>query len=109
MIVAHLLGGNEIKGVKKGIVTIDDNTLEVSYEDLVTVCGNISLESLDASISIRRSSKDIQEDYIKLVKEYDDTLGEDFVINNRLTSEISYSTYEVDFENESLILKIETC
>ncbi|TPF18083.1 hypothetical protein [Priestia megaterium] len=109
MIVAHLIGGNEIKGIRNGIVIINDKKLKTSYEDLVTVCGNISLECLDTSITLLRSGADVQDDYIRLVQEYDDQLGEEFVVNNYLTKEVCFSSYEVDFENKTLILNIETC
>ena len=108
MIVAHLIGGNEIKGISNGIVIINDEKLETSYEDLVSVCGNISLGDLDTSITIRRTEEDVQNDYIKLVQDFDDALGEEFVINNHLTKEVCYSTYEVDVENKTLTLKIDT-
>lgn len=108
MIVAHLIGGNEITGIRNGIVIINGEKLDTSYEDLVSVCGNISLGDLDTSITVRRSSEDVQRDYIKLVKEFDDELGEEFVIDNHLTKEICYSSYEVDFENKTLVLKIDT-
>lgn len=108
MIVAHLIGGNEIKGISNGIVIINDEKLETSYEDLVSVCGNISLGDLDTSITIRRSAEDVQNDYIKLVQKFDDELGKDFVVDNHLTEEVCYSTYEVDFESKTLTLKIDT-
>lgn len=108
MIVAHLIGGNEIKGINKGVVIINNKKLETSYEDLGAVCGNISLGDLDTSITNYRSEENVQNDYIKLVQDFDDELGEDFVINNHLTKEIVYSEYEVDFENKTLVLKIDT-
>ncbi|PGT90028.1 hypothetical protein [Bacillus thuringiensis] len=108
MIVAHLLGGNEIKGIRNGIVQINNKKLETSYEDLVSVCGSISLGDLDTSTGIRRSEEDVQRDYIELVQEHDEELGEEFVIDNHLTKEVSFSTYDVDFEKKTLTLKIET-
>jgi len=108
MIVAHLIGGNEIKGFRKGLVFINGKKLETTYEELVAICGNISLGDLDTSTDIRRTSEHVQDDYIKLVKEHDDELDEDFVIKNHLTKEISYSEYTVDFKTETLQLKIET-
>lgn len=108
MIVAHLIGGNEVKGIINGIVIINGKELETKYEDLAAVCGNISLGDLDTSITIRRSEKDVQNDYVKLVQSFDDQLGEEFVINNHLTQQVSYSTYEIDFENKTLTLKIDT-
>lgn len=108
MIVAHLIGGNEIKGISKGIVIINDKQLETSYEDLVQVCGNISLGDLDTNIDTFRSAEDVQRDFIELVQDYDEELGEDFVINNHLTESICYSEYEIDVENETLTLKIDT-
>ncbi|HFK1435107.1 TPA: hypothetical protein ACGXNJ_005261 [Bacillus cereus] len=108
MIVAHLIGGNEIKGIKKGIVFINGKQLETSYEDIANVCGNISLGDLDTSVDVRRDAEDVQRDYINLVQEYDEEIGEDFVIDNHLTAEICYSTYEIDIENKTLTLKIDT-
>lgn len=107
MIVAHLLGGNEIKGISKGVVIINDVQLETSYEDLVRVCGNISLGDLDTSITNYRDSDDVQNDYIELVQDFDEDLGEDFVIDNHLTAEVCYSEYDVDFETRTLTLKID--
>lgn len=106
MIVAHLIGGNEIEGIDKGTVIINDEKLEFSYEELVSVCGNISLGDLDTSMSEER----IKQSYIVLVEELDNENVEDskdFVINNYLTKEVCYSTYKVDFENKTLELKIE--
>ena len=108
MIVAHLIGGNEIKGIRNGIVIVNGEELETSYEMLVAVCGNISLGDLDTSITIRRTEKDVEKDYIELVQDFDEELEADFVINNKLTKEVCYSSYEVDFENKSLVLKIDT-
>jgi len=114
MIVAHLIGGNEIKGFSKGIVFINGKQLETSYEDLASVCGSISLGDLDTSLTTWRNAENVQNDYIKLVqdleivKDFDENLGEEFVIKNHLTEEICYSEYEIDFENKSLVLKIET-
>ncbi|PEN97886.1 hypothetical protein CN553_12680 [Bacillus cereus] len=108
MIVAHLIGGNEIKGINKGIVIINDKQLETSYEDIVSVCGNIALGDLDTSVDVRRDAEDVQRDYINLVQEYDEDIDESFVIDNHLTAEISFSTYEIDIEKQTLTLKIET-
>ncbi|HHB2481369.1 TPA: hypothetical protein ACORDH_002820 [Bacillus cereus] len=108
MIVAHLIGGNEILGIKKGIVIINGNELEASYEELVNVCGNISLGDLDTSITNYRDSEDVQRDYIELVQQYDEEISEDFVIHNHLTAEVCYSSYDVDFEKKTLTLKIDT-
>lgn len=107
MIVAHLIGGNEIEGIQNGTVIINGEKLKTSYEDLVSVCGNISLGELDTSTNIRRTDKHVQNDYIKLVQKFDDELGEDFVVNNHLTKEVCYSSYVVDFESKTLILKID--
>lgn len=108
MIVAHLIGGNEIKGISEGIVIINGNKLSTTYEDLVQVCGNISLGDLDTSITTLRDSDDVQRDFINLVYEFNDELEESFVIDNHLTKEVCHSEYEIDFENESLVLKIDT-
>ena len=108
MIVAHLIGGNEIKGIDEGLVIINGKQLSTSYEELVGDCGNISLGDLDTSITNLRRLERVQQDYIKLVKEFDNELGSDFVINNHLTEEVCYSTYDVDFENKTLVLKIDT-
>lgn len=108
MIVAHLIGGNEISGIRKGIVIINGEELRTSYEDLVSVCGNISLGDLDTSIHARRSAREVRFDYAKLVQDFDDELCEDFVIDNHLTEEVCYSKYEVDFENKTLVLEIDT-
>jgi hypothetical protein len=108
MIVAHLIGGNEITGIRNGIVIINGEKLKTSYEDLVSVCGNISLGELDTSINIRRSGEDVQNDYIELVQQFDYELGKYFVIDNHLTKEVCYSSYEVDFENKTLTLTIDT-
>lgn len=104
MIVAHLIGGNEIKGIRNGIVIINGEQLETSYEDLASVCGSISLGDLDTT----RSAERIQSDYIELVREHDEDLDEDFVLDNHLTAEICYSEYEIDIENKTLTLKIDT-
>ncbi|KLA07079.1 hypothetical protein B4086_5555 [Bacillus cereus] len=108
MIVAHLIGGNMIEGFGDGVVIINNKQLETSYKDLAYVCGSIPLGDLDTSISLRRTEEHVQSDYIKLVRGFDDELGEDFVINNHLTKEVSFSTYEIDIENKTLTLKIET-
>lgn len=108
MIVAHLIGGNEIKGINEGTVIINGEELEAKYEDLVAVCGNISLGDLDTSITVLRSEEDVQNDYIRLVQDLDEDLDEEFVINNYLTKEICFSTYDIDVENKTLILSIDT-
>jgi len=108
MIVAHLIGGNEIVGFNDGIVIVNGEELKVSYKDLAYVCGNISLGDLDTSVTILRDSEDVQNDYIKLVQDFDDELGEDFVIDNHLTKEVCFSSYEIDFENKTIVLKIDT-
>ncbi|MGE7840687.1 hypothetical protein ACQKNX_07840 [Lysinibacillus sp. NPDC093712] len=107
MIVAHLIGGNEILGISDGTVIINEEKLKVGYRDLAYVCGSISLGDLDTSITPLRDSEDVQNDYIRMVKRFDDTLGGEFVISNYLTKEVSYSSYEVDFENRTLVLKID--
>lgn len=104
MIVGHLIGGNEIKGIREGTVIINDEKLKTSYEDLVAVCGQIALGDLDT----RKSEEAIERDYIKLIQEHDDEIGRDFVIDNHLAKEVSYSSYEIDFENQTLTLMIET-
>lgn len=108
MIVAHLIGGNEIKGVDNGVVIINEERLKESYEELVAVCGNIPLDELDTNVTVQRREKDVQRDYINLVREFNDELDANFVINNHLTKEISSSSYEVDFERNTLILRIFT-
>ncbi|MCA1214729.1 hypothetical protein CJ467_20345 [Bacillus velezensis] len=108
MIVAHLIGGNEIEGISNGVVIINGKKLDSSYEDLVSVCGNIELGDLNTSITIHRSSEDVQRDYFKLVQDFDNELGEEFVINNHLTAEVRCSTYEVNFEDKTLTLIIDT-
>ncbi|WP_144466744.1 hypothetical protein [Bacillus nitratireducens] len=107
MIVAHLIGGNEIKGIRDGLVIINGKKLETSYQDLVAVCGNISLGDLDTSVGIRRDADDVQRDYINLVQDFDEDIDESFVIDNHLTAEICYSEYDVDFETRTLTLKID--
>ncbi|MCU5281445.1 hypothetical protein OCA22_23995 [Bacillus cereus] len=104
MLVGHLIGGNEIVGIREGIVIINDEQLKVSYEDLVAVCGQIALGDLDT----RKSEEAIERDYIKLIREHDDEIGEDFVIDNHLAKEVSCSSYEIDFEKRTLTLMIET-
>lgn len=105
MIVAHLIGGNEIKGISKGVVIINDVQLETSYEDLVAVCGNISLGDIDTT----QSERYIRQDYTRMVREYSEgELGADFVTENHLTEYVCYSEYEVDFETRTLTLKIDT-
>ncbi|QOV08427.1 hypothetical protein Kirov_228 [Bacillus phage Kirov] len=104
MIVAHLIGGNEIEGISKGVVIINGKQLETSYEDLVAVCGNISLGDLDTT----KDEVYIRRDYIRLVEDFDDELGEDFVDDNHLVEEICYSHYKVDFEKRTLTLTIDT-
>lgn len=108
MIVAHLIGGNEIKGINEGTVVINGKTLKNSYGELVSVCGNISLGALDTSVSRFRDADDVQNDFIALVEEFDEDLGSDFVIDNHLTKDVCYSAYEVDFENKTLVLSIDT-
>lgn len=105
MIVAHLIGGNEIEGISEGIVIINGNQLETSYEDLVAVCGNISLGDLDTT----KDERYIRQDYIQSVREYSDgELGADFVDDNHLVEQICYSHYKVDFEKKTLKLTIDT-
>lgn len=108
MIVAHLIGGNEIKGISDGIVIVNGKQLETSYKDLARVCGSISLGDLDTSTSVRRDEDDVENDYIKLVLAFDDELGEDFVIDNHLTKQVDFSEYDVDFKNKKLVLTIST-
>jgi len=115
MIVAHLIGGNEIKvkikgkleTINEGVVIINGEQLETRYEDLANVCGNISLGDLDTSVGIRRDAEDVQRDFIELVQDFDDEIEEDFVIDNHLTSEVCYSEYEIDIETKTLTLKID--
>ncbi|EML6324806.1 hypothetical protein QCQ60_005135 [Bacillus cereus] len=104
MIVAHLIGGNAIKGIIDGIVIINGEQLETSYQELASVCGSISLGDLDTT----RSAERMQRDYIELVREHDEDLDEDFVLDNHLTAEISYSEYEIDMEKKTLKLIIGT-
>ncbi|MFB8094307.1 hypothetical protein ACFC3I_11800 [Bacillus velezensis] len=108
MIVAHLIGGNEIEGISNGVVIINGEKLDASYEDLASVCGSIELGDLNTSITIHRSSEDVLRDYIKLVQDFDAELGEEFVINNHLTAEVRCSTYQVNFEYKTLTLIIDT-
>lgn len=107
MIVAHLIGGNEIKGIRNGVVIINGKQLETSYQDLVAVCGNISLGDLNTNTDICRDSEDVQRDYIELVQDFDEDIDESFVIDNHLTAEICYSEYEIDIETKTLVLKID--
>lgn len=104
MIVAHLIGGNAIKGIIDGTVIINGKELETSYGELASVCGSISLGDLDTT----RSAERMQRDYIELVREHDEDLDEDFVLDNHLTAEISYSEYEIDMEKKTLKLTIGT-
>jgi len=104
MIVAHLIGGNEIKGISNGVVIINGKQLETSYEDLVAVCGNISLGDLDTT----QDEVYMTRAYISLVEDFDDELGVDFVTDNHLTEYVCYSEYDVNFETRTLTLKIDT-
>lgn len=104
MIVAHLIGGNAIKGIIDGTVIINGKELETSYQELASVCGSISLGDLDTT----RSAERMQRDYIELVREHDEDLDEDFVLDNHLTAEICYSEYEIDIEKKTLKLTIGT-
>lgn len=108
MLLGHLIGGNEVKGFAIGKVFVDDEELSVSYEELAGVCGNISLGDLDTGMSIEY----IEREYIRLVEDVSDFLPvgvspRDFVIDNHLTKKVSYSTYELDAENQSLVLKVD--
>ena len=107
MLVAELLGLTEVKGIDKGIVLINNEPLEASYEELRAVCGNTPVDELDTSVNTVRTRERLQADYLRMVQRHDDTLGEEFVINNRLTETVSYSTYEIDAANASIRLKIE--
>ena len=108
MIIAHLIGGNEIEGITEGIVIVNNEPLKAPYSELAQVCGNISLGDLDTSISIRRTSEHVQNDFIRLVEGTNMVdNARDFVINNHLTADICYSTYEIDWENKLLLLLIE--
>lgn len=112
MLVAHLIGGNEVKvrigdkveEIRKGIVIINDEQLETRYEDLASVCGNISLGDLDTT----QDERYIRQDYIRMVRDVNEDLGADFVDDNHLTEYVCYSEYEIDFENKTLTLKIDT-
>src|SRR5690606_24925573 len=96
MIVAHLIGGNEIQGIRNGVVFVNDKKLETSYEDLGSICGNISLG-------------DAIEDYVESVIDVSDgEYGASFVTDNHLLEEVVYSTYEVDFDTKELTLRIHT-
>lgn len=108
MIVAHLIGGNEIKGIQQGRVIVNGVPLDKTYEELVAVCGNIPLGELDTSVGMRRSSEDVRYDYVRLVQDFDETLGEEFVIQNHLTEEVCFSSYEIDGDNQTLTLTIDT-
>lgn len=109
MIVAELLGGNEIKCFEDGIVIINGEELKVSYYELVQICGNISLGELDTSVTNLRPIERVQRDYIGLVRDLNDEINAvDFVIDNHLTAEVSFSSYEIDFENKKLVFKIDT-
>jgi hypothetical protein len=104
MIVAHLIGGNEVKGFSIGKVVVNGEELKASYEVLVGICGNIPLDELDTSSHPMR----VRDEYARLVHERDDELGLDFVVNNHLTKEVAFSSYEIDTESRSLVLNIET-
>lgn len=108
MIVAHLIGGNEIVGFNDGIVIVNGEELKTSYEELAYVCGSISLGDLDTSITTLRDSEKVQKDYIKLVQEFNNELGAEFVIDNHLTKEVCFSSYKLDLENRTLVLEIDT-
>lgn len=43
MLVADLLGGNEIKGFENGIVIVNGKELDCGYYELYHLCGNIPL------------------------------------------------------------------
>lgn len=104
MILAHLIGGNEVAGIRDGKVIVDDKELKTSYFDLVQVCGNISLGEIDTSLD----EEDFKYEYIREVERLDIVEdAEKFVEENKLTKEICYSCYEVDFENKTLVLKVE--
>lgn len=108
MIVAHLIGGNEIKGFTEGTIIINGEKLEDSYEKITQVCGNISLGDLDTSIHQWRNTEDVQNDYMELVNLFDDELDEEFVVRNHLTAEVCYSSYDIDWKNKTLTLTIDT-
>ena len=104
MIVAHLIGGNEIEGINEGVVIIDGKQLEIGYKDLAYICGSISLGDLDTT----QSETYLERDYIRLVRAHDEELGADFVFENHLTKYVCYSKYDINFETRTLTLKIET-
>ena len=107
MIIAQLIGGNEIKGYNTGVVYINDKKLDDSYETIAAVCGSIPLDEIDTDINLRRSTEDIRDDYATLVHQHDETLGGDFVDRNQLTAFVSYSTYEIDPVTHTLTLRID--
>ena len=108
MLVAHLLGGNAVKGFTNGTVIINGQPLQTSYEELVRVCGNISLGDLDTSTGVYRTHDDVQNDYIELVRDYDDSIdANQFVIENQLTADVCYSEYVLDTEQQTLTLTID--
>jgi len=108
MLVAHLIGGNEVKGFAVGEVYVNDEKLSLTYEQIVRICGNISLGDVDTSMD----SSYIKREYTKLVEDYEDDLPDgvtpnSFVTDNFLTKEVCYSEYELDAETKSLKLKID--
>jgi len=108
MLVGHLIGGNAVKGFTNGIVIINGRQLQTSYEKLVQICGNISLGDLDTSTGVYRTQDDVQNDYIELVRDYDDSINAtDFVINNQLAADVCYSEYILDTDKQTVTLNID--
>lgn len=102
MILAHLIGGNEIKGIRDGKVIVNDEELDTSYFDLVQVCGNISLDDFEDDVTAIEYARAVAELELEDIEPYD------FVVENKLVHSVCYSSYEVDFENRTLVLKVDT-
>jgi len=104
MLVADLLGGNEIKGFEYGIVIVNDIELDCGYYELCQLCGNIPLGSVNDDAYLEARNRQ----YSNLTSEYLDTFYDvDFINENMLMRHVAYSSYELNIENKTLVLKID--
>jgi len=104
MLVADLLGGNEIKGFENGVVIVNGKELDCGYYELIQICGNIPLGSVNEDRYLEARNRQ----YSNLTCEYLDTFyNVDFINENMLMRHVAYSSYELDIENKTLVLKID--
>lgn len=108
MLVAELIGGNEVEGFKNGKVFVDGEVLPASYEQLSRICGNISLGEMDISSSVPRMIRAYAENIVNYGLDNDFTTDvEGFIEKNFLLSSVSYSSYKLNGDTNAIDLHID--